>query len=151
MNGNAPTHSHPSPHRHAISLVLLLGALALGPGAWVAQLLTDYALSSEACFGHDMPHLASPPPGWGYEAAGLLLINLVCLTAALSGLLIAWLCWRRTHHEDDGELQATVDVGEGRSRFMATCGMLGNGGFAVAICFDTVVALATPTCWSMAS
>jgi hypothetical protein len=39
-----------------------------------------------------------------------------------------------------------VEVGEGRSRFLAVCGMVTAGGFFIAIAFNTLSVLLVPLC-----
>ncbi len=140
--------NHPSPPGGSAGLILLLSALAAGPAAWAFQLIAGYGLSSLACFPHDTPSMQSPPPGWGSEHGILLAINLVCLLVALAGVLVSFLYWRPVSAEEAG---AVVNVGEGRTRFLASCGLLAGLGFSIAILFDTAAILGVPSCWSIAS
>ena len=142
---------HPAPHRGRVSIVASLASLIAGPAAWVAQLVIGYGLSSLACFPHDVPFQTSPPPGWANEAAILALVNGACLVIALLGLLTAFVHWRRTRGEKAGGAHHALEVGEGRTRFMAVCGMLSGFGFALAILFDTPAWLAVPACWAIAT
>lgn len=138
---------HPSPHRGAVSVWVLLFALAAGPAGWVAQLLLGYGLASYACYPSSEPRLTSPPPGWSGEHLILLVINVACLALALGGLFVALGSWRRSRKEKEG---GALDVGEGRTRFLALCGVLTGLLFSVAIGFDTAPILSVPACWRMA-
>lgn len=140
---------HPAPHRRRTSLFTLLFGLAAGPAGWVTQVTIDYGLSSYACFPHDMPHRVAPPPGWGMEKGWLLAINFACVALIVLGFLAAWSGWRRTEGEKQGDAEDVLEVGEGRSRFLAQCGMLTAAGFLAATLFDTVVLAVAPTCWSL--
>ena len=140
-------HEHPSPHRERVSVVGLLFALAIGPAAWAAQLMVSYGLSSYACFPFDRPHLHAPPPGWSGERATLVAISLVALLFALGGLWWAYRSWRAVQGEKAGTHHTLFDVGEGRSRFLAACGMLATSSFALAILFGLAAAAAVPSCW----
>lgn len=140
---------HPAPHRQRVSLARQLFGLAAGPAGWIAQLVIGYGLSSYACFPRDAPHLISPPPGWAGEHLGLLALNLACLALALSGLAAALGAWRRTRGEKRGGPHLALEIGEGRARFLALCGLLTSGLFAGAILFNTAPILGVPACWSV--
>ena len=129
---------------------LLLAALAAGPTGWILQLLLGYGLSSHACFPRDKPFLQSPPPGWSGEAGVLLAVNLACLLLVLAGFAISAQIWRRDPGERLIDAGRVRGGGVGRTRFLAACGVFSGLGFAVAILFDTVPILGTPTCWSIA-
>lgn len=116
---------------------LLIAALAAGPAAWALQLIAGYGLSSLACFPHDRPITQSPPPGWSGEPALLMAINIACLLLALAGASLSYAGWRGA-------------AGQGRSRFLAVCGVMSGLGFALAILFDTASILGVPACWSIA-
>lgn len=143
---------HPSPHRDRVRPDLLLLALATGPFAWIVQLAGDYALASHACRPDDPPR-ATPPlaGGWGGEPWLLVGVNLCCLAICLAGGAIALVSWRRTSGEKAGGAGALVEVGEGRTRFLAACGVLAAAAFALAIAFDTTLPLFVPSCWRFAS
>jgi len=127
-------------------LVRLLAAVAIGPTAWIAQLLVGYGLSSAACFPDDKPLLHAPPQGWTWETPGLLGINLFCLVLALVGAAAGWLVLRRGGVrllEEDARLSSPA----GRDRFLALCATMAGVAFAIAILFDTAPILGVPTCW----
>lgn len=132
-------------------MVASLGSLIAGPTAWIAQLVFGYGLSSLACFPHDVPYRQSPPPGWSVEPALLAAVSAACLAAAILGGATALVHWRRTRKERGGDAHHALDVGEGRTRFMAACGVLSGFGFALAIVFDLPAILAVPACWSIVS
>lgn len=140
------SHPHPSPHRRRVSLAGQLFGVAIGPAAWIAQLVAGYGLSSYACYPGNTP-LQAPPDGG--EHLLLLAINLACLGLASAGLALSWSGWRRTRNEMPGEPAKMLETGEGRSRFLAICGVLSAAGFAIAILFNLPSALALPTCWSI--
>ena len=148
--GQAFPQEHSSPHRHRVGLAPLLLSLAAGPAAWIGQLVLGYGLSSYACYPKDAPRLASPPPGWGGEHILLLGVNLACLALAAWGLATAVGSWRRSREETRGDAHHLMEVGEGRTRFLALCGMLCCGLFGAAILFNTAPILGVPACWSVA-
>ncbi|MDQ2802823.1 MAG: hypothetical protein M3Y41_09110, partial [Pseudomonadota bacterium] len=59
---------------------------------------------------------------------------------------VAWRIWRETRGERPGKTASLLEVGEGRTRFLALVGILMGLGFAIAIVFDTVVLLVVPLC-----
>jgi hypothetical protein len=148
---NAQPKVPPSPQRDRARPGVLLLALAIGPCAWIVQLAGDYALASNACRPRDVPRALPPVAGWGGEHLVLLGVNLVCLALCLGGGGMAWLYWRRSHHEKSGEAPTLIEVAEGRTRFMAACGMITAVLFALAIAFDTALPLFVPSCWRFAA
>jgi hypothetical protein len=48
--------------------------------------------------------------------------------------------------EMEGDHFALIDVGEGRTRFMAMWGMLFSSGFLIAILFTTIASVMVPSC-----
>jgi len=141
----AAPHHHPSPHRDRVSDAALLLALALGPASWAATLMLGYAAASHACYPADTP-VATLPPGWNDLRGALVALDIACLGAALLGVGIAHRAWRATRAEKAGSPHALLDVGEGRSRFLALCGVLAGLGFALAIIFNIAVAAGVPAC-----
>ncbi len=145
----AQTREQPAPRRGRVGVVASLASLAAGPAAWVAQLVAGYGLSSLACFPHDAPLRQTPPQGWNAEPVVLIAINLACLAIALAGLLASSIHWRRARPETPGESSDLPPVSQGRTRFLAACGMLSGLGFAIAILFDIPPILGVPACWSI--
>ena len=147
----AKPHEHPAPHRGRVSIIASLASLIAGPAAWIVQLVVGYGLSSLACFPHDAALRQSSPPGWSSETLLLGAINGACLMVAIVSGVIALIHWRRTRGERGGGATQALEIGEGRTRFLAICGMLSSFGFALAILFDTPALLAVPACWSFVS
>lgn len=141
----SPTDSHPSPKRGAVAPWLLLTGLAAGPFGWILQLLVDYGLSSGLCMGR---RTMAQHPSENGELFALVAVNLLCLAIALGGLALCYDSWRKVRDEKPGGGHRTLNVGEGRSRFLALAGMLTAGGFALAILFNTVEPFMIPACWS---
>ncbi len=149
MNAADPPAEHPAPHRHLVNVWLLLAGLGAGPFAWILQLVASYGVASYACFPPLGPRLGGLPVGWSAEAPGLTAVNLVCLAIALIGLAASFVHWRRTRTEKSGGHESLLETGEGRTRFVASCGMMAGAGFALAILFNTVEPLLIAGCWRM--
>jgi hypothetical protein len=75
---------------------------------------------------------------WAFNAAALV--------AAIVGLWIAARNWSATRRERGGNSTHLIELGEGRTRFLAMCGMLAGAGFVVAILFSSVSLLLSPLC-----
>lgn len=138
---------HPAPHRDRVSLAALLLALAAGPAAWILQLSVDFGVAAAACQPGGVPRAAPPASGWGPEHVFLVCVNLACLAISVAGGMVALAAWRRSRQEKSGGAATLIEVGEGRTRFLAACAMMAAAGFAVAILFDTAWPLFVPSCW----
>jgi hypothetical protein len=135
---------HPAPHRRRIGLTSLLLCLAAPPIAWTAHLSANFVFADRLCFPGAVARVAagildrSPIVDYGPSAGALL----ICLIAAVT----AYLNWRRTRGEKAGSHQTLIDVGEGRARFMALCGLFVGVGFAIATVFDSLSLFMARTC-----
>lgn len=137
--------SHPAPHRHRTSLGGLFFALSAAPCAWLVEHLVGYGLSSRACYPGSR-QLTSPIASWAAMRPALVFLALTCLGLALLGGWIAGRSWRATRTETAGEADDLLEIGAGRSRWMAACGILVTVLFAAAILVDGLVLAAAPTC-----
>jgi len=135
--------SHPAPHRDRVSLTALFFGIGAAPAAWNAQLLLSVALSGHACYPRDA--LLSVPL-WSGLWSILLAISLVGIMVAVAGVLVAWRSWRHTFDEREGSAHQLLDLGEGRTRFMAMCGILSSALFLVALVFATAALYLVPLC-----
>jgi hypothetical protein len=150
MRDAATTHEHPSPHRTRVSAAALLFALAIGPATWALQQTLSYGLTSHVCFPSDAP-VAPTPSAWSALWPAILASTIAFLLLAFSGLWIALGAWRATREEKGGSHSALLEMGEGRSRFLALCGLLAGSLFCLAIVFDLAVALSLRSCGTPAS
>jgi len=148
--GQLGPREHPSPHRDRVSPWASLLALAAGPAAWILQLCVNFGVSASLCEQGGAPRSTPPASGWAPEDVFLLCVNLACLAIALAGGMTALAAWRRSRSEKPGGAHAVLDVGEGRTRFLALCGMLTAAAFAIAIAFDTAWPFFIPSCWRFA-
>lgn len=134
---------HPSERRGSTHLGALLYGLIAAPAAWMAAQVVGFAAVQQACFPGYQP-LAAP------AFPGVQTVSLVALLAALavcaSGIVAALLAWRRTRGEHEGGGRSLLDVGEGRSRFMALTGVLTSSGFLIAVLFSLPAVVLVPTC-----
>ncbi len=60
--------------------------------------------------------------------------------------MTAWKSWRATREEEGGEQEELLEVGEGRTRFMALAGMLLSALFGLAVLFNAIPPFLVPAC-----
>lgn len=138
-----PSHDHPSAARDSIHVGALIYGLAAAPGAWLAAQVASSTLAQAACFPQDTPLRVPAFPGV-HLAHGVALA--IALAVCVSGALVAYGAWRRTRGEHTGGGHALLDIGEGRSRFLALAGLMTSLGFLVATVFSIPAALLVPAC-----
>lgn len=131
--------AHPAPHRHRVGLLALGFGLLGAPLAWNIALLAGTATSGYQCFPRHKP-LALPL--WAGTRGALLTMCVVALALGVAAALVAWRNWRRTRDEKSGPAHA----GEGRTRFMALCGLLVSGLFLIALLFTLAAIVLVPLC-----
>jgi uncharacterized membrane protein len=101
------------------------------------------ALVSHSCFPKSEP-LSTPLAGsmWGVA----LLASIVAAVIALVAGATAWRSWRRTREEHHGDEETLLEVGEGRTRFMAVAGMLLSTVFLFGIIMNALPLFLVPPC-----
>ncbi len=134
---------HPSPARHAISLPLLWFGVLAAPCAWIVEELVSYGVASHVCGlrsadGEPVVRTAGSP--WFWIVLG------VAFAIALAGGWVALRNWRVTRAEKGGGGDHLLEPGEGRSRFLAMCGVLLSGGFLIALVFMLAGLALAPLC-----
>ncbi len=116
--------AHPSPHRDRASGWHVLAAVFLAPLAFTMQITASYVFASRLCSVQGDP-----------RSILLVIHGLAILTAAI-GFVLAMNLWRRTRNEKTGNAHDATDTGEGRTRFLALCGLYGAAIFLVAVLID---------------
>ena len=134
---------HPSPHRHRVRLGALVFGLSGGPAAWSVAWMVSVVLAQEACHPGTAP--LSVPAFGGVHAALVVLNATACVVTILSGL-VAYRSWIATREEHPGTSQTLLEIGEGRTRFMAMAGLLTSAGFLLAILFGVPAIVFGPLC-----
>ncbi len=131
----APSSAHLARARPAVAPGALWFGLFGAPLVWSLQLLMSYALVAHACYPASEP-MATPVVGGLWTL--VLVAGLVALVVALAAGGTAWRSWRTTRAEHPGDEDALLEVGEGRTRFMALAGMLLSGVFLLGIILNAV-------------
>jgi len=137
---------HPSPHRDRIPMWKLVVPLYIPPLIWLARLCFSYAMISTAC------GKATESPARGMDAfhsphwVVALIVNIVSILVILGIGLMALRLWKRGGGEHDHPRDLLLDVGEGRTSFMAHWGILVSFGFLLVTIFDTIPMAFVPVC-----
>jgi hypothetical protein len=146
MNADPASLSHhPAPHRHQASAVATAFGLVAGPLAWFAQLCADYPLASWPCFpGEQRGLLPLPDYAWTWRA--MVAVSVAAFVVAVIAFMVARRTYNRVRGETHGDHQHLMDVGSGRTRFLALWGMIFSAAFAVGIAMNTVAFIVLPRC-----
>jgi len=137
-------HGHPAPGRDRVSLGALWFGLAGAPAAWSFQLTIQYALTAHGCYPHRTP-LATP---LGHALGPVIgIATVLAIAIALAAFGTALRAWRVTRDEVTPWSHAVLlEVGEGRTRFMAYAGMLASLLFLFGIGLNAVASLLAGAC-----
>lgn len=142
-HASATNVSAPAPSAGPIPTAALWFGLFGAPALWSLQLVTNAALVSHSCFPKSEP-LATPVAGsmWGVA----LLASIVAAVIAAGAGATAWRSWQRTREEHHGGEETLLEVGEGRTRFMAVAGMLLSTVFLFGIVMNALPLFLVPPC-----
>jgi len=135
--------AHPSPERHKAPFAALVVGLSAAPIAWALQTVFGSSLVSESCYPGMMPLAIPERPelrGW------LVALNVAAIVIGLAGNFVAHRSWSATRSERGGPAAHLLEVGEGRTRFLAMCGRMVSLGFVLATLFTSVSLLLAPLC-----
>jgi hypothetical protein len=125
---------HPAPARGSVPRWRLIASMALAPVSFAAQVVCSYVVASVLC------REGAPPQ------AILLVINALAIVVAVAGFVLSVSSWRATRGEKPGGARATIDIGEGRTRFLALCGLWGSSIFLLAVLLDLTAIAAFSAC-----
>ena len=137
--------AHPAPLRHVVSLRAIWFGILGAPAAWSAQLLVSYAVTAHRCFPR-LYAFAEPERGAQELRAILLTLFVVGLVVAVFALLTAISSSRATTRETGGDTHNALDIGEGRTRFMALGGILISSVFVLAMLAQGALVLSVQPC-----
>jgi hypothetical protein len=140
---SAPAAVHPAPAVRGVTPPALWFGLFGAPVAWSLQLLASYALVAHGCYPDAQPMTMPVVPGLKTLVLGT---GVAALAVALLAGGSAWRSWRATRHEPEGEHEALLEAGEGRTRFMALAGLLLGAVFVLGIVMNVVPLLLLRPC-----
>jgi hypothetical protein len=134
---------HPAPRRDRASLAALWFGLFGAPLAWSVQELVNTPVVGHACYPKTEP---LPSPSFHATVGFALGVSVVTALVALAALLTAASTWRSVRRGHQGEHAALLEVGEGRTRFMALAGILLGVVFLLGIVMHAVPLFILPPC-----
>jgi len=136
---------HPAPHRDQASVFESTFGLLGGPAAWFAQVCVGYALASWPCFPHEKRQLL-PEPGYAWTSPTVLTISIAAVMISVAAYAVSRRIYKRVAGESHGGHQHLLDVGSGRTRFLALWGMVFGAAFAVAAAMTLIAFILLPRC-----
>jgi hypothetical protein len=136
---------HPAPHRDKVSAFEGAFGLLGGPAAWFVQLCAGYGMASWPCFPLDEHHVL-PLSGYAWTWAAIVAISIAAVVVALAAFAVSRRTYKRTRAEGHGDHRHVLEVGTGRTRFLAIWGMVLGASFAVATALTTVAFFVLPRC-----
>jgi hypothetical protein len=135
---------HPAPRRSEVNPLILLFALVGGPIVWIIELTLNFAITSYACYTGEAHVVLATVPSWVQPTISAL--NLCALIIALLAAATGFAVLHRIGNEHEERSGGVMDVGEGRTRFLATWGVFGALVFAVALFANTFSLFLVPIC-----
>ena len=145
MNGRMAEHEagHPAPARGDASTGALWFGIFAGPAAWSIQTLVNYAMAAHGCYPALYPR---DTPSFGGMWITALLVSIAAVGVSVAAGAFSYREWTRTRgelgsadtrprvgpSEAPPDVGSALEVGEGRTRFMAMSGILTSLVFVVA-------------------
>lgn len=136
---------HPAPHASRVSPGESFFGLFAGPLAWVVQLYGGYALANQPCFRGGTP-AAAPSPALEWTWPAMVALTVVAVAVSLIAFGVSMRAFNRARNETHGGPHHVMEVGAGRTRFLALWGMVLGAGFALAAAITAVAFIAVPRC-----
>lgn len=142
-SGTTSSRGHAAPARHAVGKWALWYGVLGAPTAWLVVQMLDYGAASHVCGARSAESGAQLVRGtepWFLWLTGFAFL------IALGASSVAYRNWRRTRNEQSGSGHHLLELGEGRTRFMAMCGLLTSVSFSLAFLFTAAFLLVAPLC-----
>jgi hypothetical protein len=140
MPAHAPP--HPSPHRHRVPVVLVFAGFLTGPIAWALAMMASYGFASHWCFPGSQ-RLTGPMVGWGGVSVLIPVLYIAAIVVTAAAAAISYRTWSITRTEAAGH---ALDIGEGRTRFLAAWGLMTSATFIVLLGFNLINTFLVPPC-----
>lgn len=140
---NDPALNAPQTSQSAPGVVRLFAGMVIAPFAWALQVLVGYALAAHACYPTDV---SLAVPVWPHLRTIIGGISILLWLVLAGGFAIAWANWRATRPQSNISPHRIIGTGIGRARFMALCGVIVSGLFAIVLLFTSVGILWVPSC-----
>lgn len=138
-------HQHPVPRRGATQPRPSFFALFGGPLAWFVQLNVGFGLASQPCF-KEGERILVPQSAPDWTAYATIAVVVLACGVALLAALISWRAYGRAQDEAGGDHRHLLEVGSGRTRFLALWGVSLGAGAALATVLTAVAFFVVPRC-----
>jgi amino acid transporter len=136
---------HPAPHRDRVSQLTALFGVAGGPLAWFVEVCAGFALASAPCFSSAV-RTTQPVAQLTWAWPAMIAVMVACVLTALIACAVSYRTFARTRAEAQGDPAHLMEVGAGRTRFVALWGVLLGAGFAIAAAATAIAFVAIPRC-----
>ena len=136
---------HPAPHRDKLSGWNASILLYTGPLAWLLQICVGEMMTSWPCFP-DPDRRATPIAGYEWTWAGAMVLLVLCAAVACTTGILAWRKFREVREEREGGHEDLLEIGHGRTRFIALWAAYLGLGFAVATLLTLIAFALVPPC-----
>ncbi len=136
---------HPAPQRDRVMTIESLFGLVGAPAGWFMQLCVGYGFSSTPCFAN-RERMSSLGAAHEWDWYAMLIATIAGLVIGLLALLVSTRILRRTKDEADGNHADLMEVGSGRTRFLALWGVCVSTGFSLVTLLTFVAYVALPRC-----
>jgi len=148
MSDDRVEHQHPAPQRRQVSLVGLWFGLFGAFAAWSTQAVVDYSIASFICFEGSIPSMQAPPASAWWT---LIAVSGLAILISVAAVLVAYHSWRSSCHEAHANVykdrsRELLEIGEGRTRFMAMAGLITSGLLLIVTLFNSLALFLTPLC-----
>jgi len=134
---------HPAPHADRVGSWETFFGVWGAPAAWFVQLCVNYALAGRGCDQFGTPTAGD---GKSWNMLAMAVTALITLLIALLATSVAWRSYRRTQREQPGGHPELLEIGAGRTRFLAFWGIVFGVGFSLTILFTALGQEVLPRC-----
>lgn len=124
---------------------MVLYALLGAPLAWFLLELAGWLLASLHC-GHRAFH--AMPQLTRATMPSFIVLAVVATTIAAGGLVMAWIAWQRARGEKSASPHHLMQVGEGRTHFVALVCVITSLTFTAGLVFYMIQMWGAPLCGS---
>lgn len=136
---------HPAPHRDQVSAVESAFGLLGAPCAWFVDTCIGYAMANWPCFPNEQRR-AWVEPDYAWTTTAILMVSMAAMIVSLAAYVVSRRIYTRVQDESHGDHQHLLDVGSGRTRFLALWGMVLSAAFAAGIAINLIAFFVLPRC-----
>jgi hypothetical protein len=136
---------HPGEHRDRVGWAALYYGLFAAPIFWAGNFMVDYGLVTHACYPGNDPRWDGQP-GFRFAWWLALLFYFITLGVCASAGYVSHRNWIETRSEAEGAIDEVIELGHGRTRYLAMIGIWFSALFFAATLFGIVIWAIEPLC-----